>query len=319
MADAGTGVSPRPEATGGEAAAHAMMACASLIFGLNYVVGRWAVGEVPAYTLGFTRWTAGALIVLPFAWRRLRAQAGLVRGHWKLLAFAGFVMPFVGAGVTYVALNHTTAINGSLIQTSLPVLIVLLSWAILGDRATPLQCAGAAIAVAGVFYVVSKGDPRVLLDFRFNLGDAILIGCNLGLATYGVIVRKVPTELDPLALLAVICAFGALYHFPFFAFEIATGQIPRPSAAAAGSLVFVAIFPSVVAIVAWNNAIVRLGPNRAGFYMYLIPAFAAAFAIPFLGESVGFFHLVGVAMIVLGVTLSTRRPRAARQSDGGAP
>ncbi len=294
-----------------------MMACASLIFGLNYVVGRWAVGEVPAYTLGFTRWTVGALIVLPFAWRHLRAETGLVREHWKLLAFAGFVMPFVGAGVTYVALNYTTAINGSLIQTSLPVLIVLLSWAILGDRASPLQCVGAAIAVAGVFYIVSKGDPHVLLDFRLNLGDAILIGCNLGLATYGVIVRKVPAELNPLSLLAVVCAFGALYHLPFFAFEVATGQIPQPSTAAVGSLAFVAVFPSVVAIIAWNNAIARLGPNRAGFYMYLIPAFAAAFAIPFLGESVGLFHLVGAALIVLGVTLSTRKPAAAGRGHQG--
>ncbi len=80
--------------------AHMMMICASLIFGLNYVVGRWAVGEVPAYTLGFTRWTIGALIVLPFAWHSLRSQWQLIRDNGKLLAFAGFMMPFVGAGVT---------------------------------------------------------------------------------------------------------------------------------------------------------------------------------------------------------------------------
>ena len=307
MTDTGSGAPAREGAMGGEAAAHAMMVFAGLIFGLNYVVGRWAVGEVPAYTLGFTRWTIGALIILPFAWRYLRNEGGLFRDNWKLLAFAGFAMPFAGAGVTYVALNYTTAVNGSLIQTSLPVLIVLLSWAILGSRATLVQCVGAVIAIAGVFYIIAKGDPEVLLELNFNLGDAILIGCNLGLATYGVIIKKAPKELNPLSLIAIICAFGALYHLPVFAAEIATGQIPRPSTAAIVSLVFVAIFPSVVAIICWNNAIARLGPNRAGFYMYLVPAFAAAFAIPFLGETVGLFHLVGTALIVLGVTLSTRK------------
>lgn len=291
----------------GEAAAHAMMVCAALILGLNYVFGRWAVGEVPAYTLGFTRWAVGALAVLPFAWRQLRAGREVIRAHWRLLAFAGFVMPFVGAGVTYVALNYTTAVNGSLIQTSLPVLIVLLSWALLGDRATPVQCAGAAVAVAGVLYIISRGDPQILLGLRFNPGDAILLGCNLGLAAYGVVMKRAPQELGPLALLAVICAFGALYHLPFFAVEVATGQIPRPSLAAVSSLAFVAVFPSVVAVVCWNTAIARLGPNRAGFYMYLIPAFATAFAVPFLGETVGLHHLVGIALIVAGVTLSTRR------------
>ena len=58
----------------GEALAHAVMVLAALIFGINYVVGRWATGEVPAYTLGFVRWTCGALILLPFAWRRIAAD-----------------------------------------------------------------------------------------------------------------------------------------------------------------------------------------------------------------------------------------------------
>ncbi len=178
---------------------------------------------------------------------------------------------------------------------------------ILGTRATLIQCVGAVIAIAGVFYVISRGDPAVLVDFRFNLGDAILIGCNLGLATYGVIIKKAPANLNPLALLAVICAFGSFYHLPFFGHEILTGQIPRPTTTAIVSLLFVAVFPSVVAIIFWNTAIARLGPNRAGFYMYLVPAFAAALAIPLLGETVGIYHFVGTALIVLGVTLSTRK------------
>ena len=50
---------------GSDATAHILMVFAVTIFGLNYVVGRWAAGEVPSYTLGFTRWTVGALILLP--------------------------------------------------------------------------------------------------------------------------------------------------------------------------------------------------------------------------------------------------------------
>ena len=287
--------------------AHAMMAFAVLILGLNYVVGRWAVGEVPAYTLGFTRWAIGALLLLPFAWRHVLRDRQLIRDNWRLLAVCGFVMPFVGAGVTYVALNYTTAINGSVIQTSLPVLIVLFSWAILGSRPAAVQLAGTALAIGGVLYIVSRGDPSVLFGLTFNLGDAILIVCNIGLAIYGVVVKKVPSAMHPLSLILVVCAIGALCHLPFFSVEIATGQVPRPSLTAAASLTFVAIFPSVVAVIGWNNAISRLGPNRAGFYMYLVPAFATAFAIPLLGETVGLFHLIGLALIVTGVTLAARK------------
>ena len=64
------------------------MLLAVLIFGVNYVVGRWAVGDVPAYTLGFTRWTVGALVLLPFAWRRIAADRAWLGANWRLVILA---------------------------------------------------------------------------------------------------------------------------------------------------------------------------------------------------------------------------------------
>ena len=56
-------------------------------------------------------------------------------------------------------------------------------------------------------------------------------------------------------------------------------------------------------------AIARLGPSRAGFYMYLVPVFSAAISVPFLGEALHAYHLIGAALIVGGVTVSSRRPK----------
>ncbi len=295
---------------GSDATAHVLMVFAVMIFGLNYVVGRWAAGEVPSYTLGFTRWTVGALILLPFALSHLRRERDRIAANWKLLALAGFLMPFMGAGVTYVALTYTTAINAGVIQISLPVMVVILSFFFLGERATRIQWLGAAGAIVGVLYMISRGEMSVLLGLDFNTGDAIMIGCNLGLAGYGIAVKRLPYSFHPLSLLTVVCAVGALCHLPFFAWEVATGQLPTPGATAVVSLLFVAIFPSVVAIMFWNHAIARLGPSRAGFYLYLTPVFAAAFAIPLLGETLGAYHVIGAIVIVVGVTVSTRKPRA---------
>jgi len=295
----------------GEAGAHFIMVFGVLIFGLNYVVGRLAVGEVPAYTLGFTRWTFAALVLLPFAWKYLQADREKLTSSWKLIVLAGFLMPFMGAGVTYVALAHTTAVNGGVIQTSMPVMIVILAWIFLRERTTATQWAGTALAIAGVLYLIARGDPKVLLDLTFNLGDAILIACNLGLAGYSITVKRLPPGIHPLSLLTCVCAVGSIIHVPFFVTEIATGQIPTPGPVAYLSLAFVAIFPSIIAIMCWNNAIARLGAPRAGYYMYLTPVFAAIFGIPLLGETISLFHIIGGVVIIAGVTLSSRKPRPA--------
>lgn len=301
---------PAAAAGRSDATAHVLMVLAVAIFGLNYVVGRWAAGQVPPYTLGFTRWTMGALILLPFAWAHLRRERAEIATNWKLLALAGFLMPFMGAGVAYIALTYTTAINAGVIQISLPVMVVILSYFFLGERASRIQWLGAAGAIAGVLYMIARGKLSVLLGLDFNVGDAIMIACNLGLAGYGIAVKRLPYRFNPLSLLFIVCAVGALCHLPFFAWEVASGQLPVPGTTALVSLAFVALFPSVVAILFWNFAISRLGPSRAGFYLYLTPVFAAAFAIPLLGESLGSYHIIGAALIVAGVTVSTRKAKA---------
>lgn len=304
-------MSDRPKSSflAGDGVAHLLMAQAALIFALNYVIGRWAAGEVAPYTLGFTRWTVGALVLLPFAWHLIRRDRVLLRRHWKLLCLLGFLMPLMGAGITYVALNYTTAINGGVIQTSLPVLILLLAWIVLGDKTTGRQIFGVVFAVFGLLYMISRGDPAVLLGLAFNRGDAVLLLCNLCLAGYGVATRLMPREIHTLTLLTMVCAVGAAFHVPFFAVELIEEGLPPASTRAIVSLLFVAFFPSVVAILGWNIAIARLGPSRAGFYMYLVPVFSAAIGVPFLGETLNAYHLIGAALIVGGVTVSSRKPK----------
>jgi drug/metabolite transporter (DMT)-like permease len=291
------------------------MLVAVVIFATNYAVGRGVVGEVPPYTLGFVRWAGAALILAPFTWRHVARDRGAVRRSWKLLALCGFLMPFLGAGIAYVALIDTIAVNAGIIQTSLPVLTVLIAWLVLGERISRLQAVGATIAIVGVVTIVARGDPGALLALRFKWGDLVLVVANLALASYAVAIKRAPRDLHPMTVLTVVCAVGGLVHLPFAAAEWASGETIRPTHGAALALLFVATLPSVVAIMCWNNGIARLGPSRAGMYMYLVPVVTAALGAAFLSEAIAAYHLVGGALIIIGVTASTaighvRRSRA---------
>lgn len=304
----------------GDAIAHLMMLVAMVIFALNYIIGRWAVGATPPYMMGFVRWGGAVAILLPFAWTYVKNDYVFIGRHWALLILAGFMMPFMVGGVSYVAMNYTTAINAGVIVTSTPVMTVLLSWAVLKERITGRVWLGISAAIVGVLYMVSRGDPASLLGLSFNSGDIILIGSCFGVGAYGVTIKKLPAGLHPLSLLTVVCAVGAACHAPFVVYEMASGEHIVPGTKSLVSLAFLAVFPSVVAILIWNRAIARLGPARSTFYMYLIPVFTVVLAIPLLGESIDVYHIVGAALIVAGVTAASRKPaeQAADRPDSGA-
>jgi len=286
--------------------AHFVSLLAVLIFSVNYVVGRAAYEVAPPFMLGFTRWAGAAILLAPFAVKDLRADWPLIiENRWKVAA-CGLLMPFIGAGLAYTALTMTVAINTAVVQTALPVFTVLLSWIFLKDRLSGVQTLGLCGAIIGVMCIIARGDPTVLSSLQFNRGDLLMLFCNLGLAGYAVLLPRLP-PIRPLAFLLSICVLGAAYHIPFLALELATGKVLQPTPLGLASLAFVAVFPSIVAILSWNYAIARLGPSTSGVYFYLVPVLTAALAYLFLGETVAWYHFVGGGVIIASVWLAGRR------------
>ncbi|MHA1597827.1 MAG: EamA family transporter, partial [Alphaproteobacteria bacterium] len=74
---------------------------------------------------------------------------------------------------------------------------------------------------------------------------------------------------------------------------------------------YVAVFASIVAYFAWNRGVADIGAIRAGPFLHLLPVFSAVLAMIFLGEEIEIFHIPGIALIVSGIWLTTRRQRQA--------
>ncbi len=301
---------PRTTPVEGPTTAHLVTLLAVLIFSVNYVVGRGVYQDAPPFMLGFTRWAGAAVLLAPFAMRQVRAEWPLLVENWRTIAACALLMPFIGAGLAYTALTMTVAINAAVVQTALPVFMVLLARIFLDDRLTAAQVIGSCGAILGVLGIISRGDPAILAQLSFNAGDLLLLFCNLGLAGYAILIIRLP-PIRPLAFLFAICVLGAAYHVPFLAAELAMGKTLRPTLAGLGGLAFVAVFPSIIAILSWNYSISRLGPSISGLYFYLVPIITAGLAYLFLGETVAWYHYAGGAVIIASVWLAGRgaRPR----------
>lgn len=165
---------------------------------------------------------------------------------------------------------------------------------------------------------MTRGAPTALLGLSFNPGDLWVLAAVLAWAFCTVLLRRRPAGVDALALLTILVAVGLVFIAPFYALEIARGATMRLDLVTVASVAYVGVFPSVVSFAFWNQAVGEMGPNRAGAFIHLLPAFGSLLAILLLGESFRPFHAAGMGLILLGVTLAGRAPRRRSPAPGAA-
>ena len=294
------------------ASPYLLLTLTSLFWSLNWVIGKAIVGTVSPLVLTFIRWVVAVAVMMPFAWPLIRGHWPAVRTHWKTIVWLGFWGTGLHHAFAYVGLQYTTATNGVMLNSAIPILIVLLGWAVYRDTITRVQTLGVAVSLAGVLTILTHGDIEVLAHFTINKGDLIVLFGMIFWAAYTVFLRMKPAELPGLALLACCGCVGVLLLAPLAAYEMLyeDGKVAF-TLATVSAMLYVGVFPSFVGYVFWNKAVAEVGSNIAGIFVHLMPAFGSLLAWMFLGERIHLFHVVGIALILAGIALTTRGHRVA--------
>jgi len=277
----------------------------TLFWSINFVVGRAVHNSIPPIGLAFWRWFGALLILLPFSYPYLREQWPLLRRHWKLMAVYGLLGVASFNTFIYIALQTTTATNALLINSNIPVLIVAFSWLFGGTTLSRRQTIGVLISLAGVITIICRAELQILTSLTVNQGDLWVLLAALCWAFYTYLLRRRPSELNPLCFLTVIIVFGLAVLTPFYLWELSQGLHMVSSLSTYASLVYVALFASVLAFILWNQAVGQIGANKAGLFLHLMPVFGTLLSIIFLGESFHLFHLFGISLIFSGIYLTT--------------
>ena len=283
-----------------------LLLIAAASFGGNWVAARMVNFEVAPFALSFWRWAIASALLFPFAVAQLREDAPLIRRHYpKLLVFGA-----VGAGgftlLGYWGVSYTTAVNATLLNSSLPLFVVPLSWLVLGLTVSGRQLVGLVLSLAGVVAIVSGGSLQTFARLALNPGDFLILGGAFLWAVYTVMLRWRP-PLRALSFLFTTVVTAATVSLPFYLWEMGTGRMMTVTPTAVVTIGYLAIFPSIVAYICWNQAVATVGPNVAGFFNPVIPVFGILFAVIFLGEPLRAYHLAGFALVLGGVMLTSRR------------
>ncbi|MEO7851689.1 MAG: DMT family transporter [Rubrivivax sp.] len=286
--------------------AQALLWITPALWSSNYIIARAADGLVAPHALAFWRWVLALLLLLPFAGGALVAQFAQWRHEWRQMLVLGALGMWVCGAFVYIGAHTTSATNIGLIYAATPVAIALASARVLHERVSPRQRVGMALALAGLLFVIAKGDVTNLLVVRFTVGDCWVLAAAVAWVVYTVLMQRWPSVLGPTPRLAAIVAGGVLVLLPFTLVEAWALQPPPLGAKALWLIVLAALLPGFFSYQAYSYMLRELGAARAGLVMYLAPLYAAGTAWLVLGEVPRWYHAVGAALILPSIWLATR-------------
>lgn len=282
-----------------------------LMWAGNAVVGRLVRDDIPPFTLNFLRWVVAFAILLPLAAWVLRRSGGMWE-HWRRFAVLGLFGVGLYNTLQYLALQTSTALNVTLVASSMPLWMLVLGALFFDAGVSRQQLIGAALSMAGVVVVLTRGDWTELMALRLVVGDVFMLAATFCWALYSWLLtrRAEPDAIrnDWAAFLLAQVTMGLMWSGLFTAGEWAfTDAHIRWSGGLLAVLVFVAVGPAVLAYRCWGLGVQQAGPAVAGFFSNLTPLFAALMASAFLRELPQLYHGVAFMLILAGIFASSRR------------
>jgi drug/metabolite transporter (DMT)-like permease len=285
--------------------AYALVFITPALWSVNYLVARWAPGVIAPHALALGRWIVAALVLGAFCAAELHAKRHAVRAEWKQLLVLGALGMWVCGAFVYIGGRSTSAVNIGLLYAASPVLIALASALWLRERLGPRQVLGVALALAGVLHILLRGDWPALLRLQINPGDAWVAVAVVCWTVYSLLLRAWPSAFSALARLTLAALAGILVLLPFTVWEALAWLPSDVSWRSLALIVAAALLPGAGAYGAYSIMQRELGAARVGVVMYLGPLYSAVLAWLVLGEQIEGFHLVGGALILPGIYLST--------------
>ncbi len=286
------------------AGAYAALVLTTLFWGSNPAISRLLLEHMSPMALIWCRWLLVMLMLVPFVWGERRAIADAFTRHWKVFlpfALLGFAPQNM---LIFFGLAGSSAMHLSLLNSAIPVLIVLIGWLWFARAPRRLETIGITISLTGVLLIVAHGDPLALLRLDFNPWDLALLAGMFVWSLYTIRLRERPSGLSLPAFLFVGAALGNAVTGPFMLASLARDGLPDLNGSAALALFYVAAFPTLIAMGLFGYAVPRVGPVQAGIFTHLVPVFGAVFAALLVDEALRPYHGIGFLLVAGGAIVS---------------
>lgn len=268
----------------------------------NVIVSKMAAGNISPLAITFYRLALAVAVMSLFVAGPTWRNRAVIRRSWPKLMSLGFLSMAFYQCLSYWTADTSTATNMAIITALTPLLTMLVSSLVLGEHPSLGMMLGGAIALWGTAYLISGGAPAELLKGNYRVGDMLMLGAALCYAFYSVLLRKWRIALPTWQSTYLQAASALVFMLPMLLL-VPAGQASL-DAATIPLILYAGILASVVLPFFWIKGVEHLGPNRCSVFMNVLPVMTAGLAIVLLNEQLGWHHLVGGSIALLGVFIA---------------
>lgn len=294
--------------------AHIALFVANLIYAGNYTIAKVVM---PDY-------------IQPFAFILMRATTGFIlfqlvhhlfikekveRQDIGRLFLCGLFGIAINQMAFFKGLNWTTPINASLIMTVTPIIVLMVSAIMLGERITMRKILGIGIGAAGAIFLILYGKSAVNTPgSRQLLGDFFILVNATSYGIYLVLVKSLMNKYHPMTIMKWVFSFGLCFVLPFSVGEFSQIDWATFSPAIWMAVAYVLLFVTFFAYFFNVSALKALDASVASSYIYLQPFLATLIALLAGKDSLSSVKIFAGVLIFIGVYLVSSQS-AIRRKD----
>ena len=289
--------------------AYLLLLTTAIIWGIASPVIKYTLSYIQPFSFLFWRFLITSLVFLPiFFIYKKKKSIKLSPKQILKLARLGFLGTTLSLSLLFIGYKFTTAIDGVLIYSIAPIMVIIGGAIFLKEEITRLEKWGAFFAFLGsIVAVIQPALEGQALALKNISGNILVLFSAISWAAYCLLMRKseAKEKTDPFILTAISFFSGFITIIPFFIYENRFSALSfELSANALPGILYMSLFSSVIAYFTYNLGYSLIEASEATIFDYLKPIFAAPLAVIWLGEKITLPFLAGAGLIFLGILLT---------------
>lgn len=286
--------------------AHLSLLGCNLLWAFSYPLYKVAmphfITPLPLLTLVLV--IAAIISYVPHIWRRKKMV--IERRDWLTIIFAGLLIALIRKGLLIFGISLTSPIDGSIIFTISPVVVLIISVIMGLERFSIRKSIGMFLGLGGAIGVIVTSASKSGVDSGV-WGNLMVFGCAFITAIYVVWFKKLLVKYDPAEVLRLMFLFAAIAIIPFGYRSVAELDYASFTPQAWGAIAYLVTMPTFIPNLLLTTALTKVAPSTASIYNYIQPTVAVAISVISGIDKLHPVTFMCGAMIFIGVWLVVRR------------